>query len=72
MLLVLPKVMAKSAAFDLKTPLILWNFILALFSIVGSFYVIPPAYQSITEEGLNGHLCTAKDENVFPSFLNFF
>ena len=64
MLLGLPQVMAKRAAYSLKMPLVAWNLLLALFSIVGSYRTLPLAYTSISENGLNHYLCGPEDEMV--------
>lgn len=43
--------MAKRKPYDLKTPLILWNFGLAIFSIIGALRVVPHIIHTLHVEG---------------------
>ncbi len=82
MLAWLPKIMANRPALVLKWPLVAWNFFLAIFSIVGSYYVLPRAFRSFSNGGFQEFLCTGLEERVknyvvtfssiFPFFVVFY
>ncbi|KAI1304144.1 putative fatty acid elongation protein 3 [Halotydeus destructor] len=50
-------IMRNRAPFDLKTPLILWNMALALFSTMGAARVVPEAIALWQREGMRGTMC---------------
>ncbi|KAI1304132.1 putative fatty acid elongation protein 3 [Halotydeus destructor] len=50
-------IMRNHAPFDLKTPLILWNISLALFSTLGAARVVPEAVALFQREGIRGTRC---------------
>lgn len=60
--------------FDLRVPLIIWNFLLAAFSIAGALYVVP-AILSFTFGEANGNLiadmCTVRTEAANPWVFYF-
>ena len=71
MLAFLPMVMKNFTAFNLKWPLVAWNFFLALFSMVGTYYVVPPAVRSIQVGGLYFHLCDIEGAEELVSAMLF-
>eukprot|EP00211_Chloroparvula_japonica_P007191 CAMPEP_0119130884 /NCGR_PEP_ID=MMETSP1310-20130426/9018_1 /TAXON_ID=464262 /ORGANISM="Genus nov. species nov., Strain RCC2339" /LENGTH=319 /DNA_ID=CAMNT_0007121423 /DNA_START=180 /DNA_END=1139 /DNA_ORIENTATION=+ len=79
MLLYLPVVfgikyiMKDKKPFDLQYPLILWNFIMALFSTFCFLYVLPMAFNNFKELGWSmsvcGRWCLSYGEEAFLVFL---
>jgi len=51
--------MEKRPAFTLKGPFIFWNFVLALFSIMGTYYVVPITVKTFVEKGFRYTLCAS-------------
>eukprot|EP00638_Chattonella_subsalsa_P001289 CAMPEP_0117765282 /NCGR_PEP_ID=MMETSP0947-20121206/20009_1 /TAXON_ID=44440 /ORGANISM="Chattonella subsalsa, Strain CCMP2191" /LENGTH=303 /DNA_ID=CAMNT_0005587887 /DNA_START=51 /DNA_END=962 /DNA_ORIENTATION=+ len=52
-----PKVMAKRDAFDLRTPLTLWNLFLSAFSFIGVIRVVPHMFFILKEYGFYEIVC---------------
>eukprot|EP01087_Luapelamoeba_hula_P013416 TRINITY_DN382_c0_g1_i2.p1 TRINITY_DN382_c0_g1~~TRINITY_DN382_c0_g1_i2.p1 ORF type:complete len:346 (-),score=65.74 TRINITY_DN382_c0_g1_i2:304-1341(-) len=57
--------------FSLKTPLILWNALLALFSIVGFCYAAPAMYRVVMANGFEQDMCGPESESANPWVLLF-
>ena len=56
-IVVLERWMKKRQAFHLKTPLIMWNFALAVFSIYGAFRAVPALISDLAHESTVATLC---------------
>jgi elongation of very long chain fatty acids protein 6 len=52
--------------FELRKPLIIWNIILATFSIIGALNVVPAHINTLMTEGLSGDLCGPTSELSNP------
>lgn len=63
MLVFIPKIMANREPFKFKWTLVAWNALLAIFSAVGTYYVVPPAVESLSH-GVHYHLCVGEEELV--------
>ena len=49
--------MDKREAYDLKVPLVCWNFLLAIFSLYGAIVTMPPALERIQQNGMLSAIC---------------
>jgi elongation of very long chain fatty acids protein 6 len=54
----LKQYMETREAFDLRIPLICWNVFLAVFSLIGSIYLIPIVWPGVATGGWWGSMCT--------------
>eukprot|EP01126_Amoeba_proteus_P042919 TRINITY_DN4677_c0_g1_i1.p1 TRINITY_DN4677_c0_g1~~TRINITY_DN4677_c0_g1_i1.p1 ORF type:complete len:289 (-),score=39.26 TRINITY_DN4677_c0_g1_i1:219-1085(-) len=62
----LQRYMADKKPYSLKTPLVLWNFSLALFSLVGTVMILPLHAGAILTRGLSYDLCNYDEEYLTP------
>jgi len=58
--------MTSRSAYTLKYPLVLWNVVLALFSIIGSVFFLPTIFGVIGRGGLGYEMCTLEAEYATP------
>jgi len=58
-------------AYNLKYPLFIWNSILAAFSMVGAYYVVPAHIWALREHGLTYDYCSPDEEYASPYTLFF-
>ncbi len=52
--------------FDLRMPLFWWNVFLAVFSMLGSIYVVPNIFRVVKREGLTADMCGIESEGFNP------
>jgi len=57
MVFLLQKLMKNQKAFDLRLLLGLWNFGLALFSILGAYFTLPPLFHWLQVKGITQTVC---------------
>eukprot|EP01087_Luapelamoeba_hula_P013417 TRINITY_DN382_c0_g2_i2.p1 TRINITY_DN382_c0_g2~~TRINITY_DN382_c0_g2_i2.p1 ORF type:complete len:310 (-),score=56.99 TRINITY_DN382_c0_g2_i2:152-991(-) len=67
----LQRVMKHRKAFDLTGPLVLWNALLAAFSMIGSYYVVPAIVKHVAEVGITGDMCEVVSEYQNPWVFYF-
>jgi len=65
------RLMKNREAFDLSTLLGFWNVGLALFSITGSIYVIPPILHNLLQNGMTADMCDLTSEMANPWVFYF-
>jgi len=66
------KYMEKRQAFELNTPLAIWNFILAVFSVYGAYIITPMFFQDwINGKGFIHEMCTGDVETYSPWTMYF-
>lgn len=58
-------------AFELKTPLLLWNVLLAVFSLFGSLATVPHIIRVVRQHGITYDMCTFDSESMNPWILLF-
>ncbi len=58
--------MQNRKGFDLKTPLFWWNVFLAVFSMLGSIYVVPNIFRVVRKDGLQADMCGIESEGANP------
>lgn len=63
--------MKKREPFDLTILLGFWNVGLALFSITGAIYVLPPIIQNALEKGMSADMCDLTSELANPWVFYF-
>jgi len=52
--------------FDLKQPLAVWNSSLAIFSMIGAYYVVPAVLTVWLRDGFSAELCSFESEQSNP------
>jgi hypothetical protein len=67
----IPYTMKDRPGFELRGPYILWNALLAGFSIVGAIYVVPPHVKALLEHGFTYDYCSPDEEYASPFTLYF-
>jgi len=61
----------KTKGFELRWPLIIWNWFLAIFSMMGAYNVVPTIWKTVSVEGLSGDMCSTTSEMANPWVLLF-
>jgi elongation of very long chain fatty acids protein 6 len=56
----------KIKGFELRKPLIIWNILLAAFSIIGALNVVPAHFATLMTHGLAADMCTTTSEIANP------
>lgn len=52
----------KTKGLELRWPLIIWNWFLAAFSVIGALNVVPAIWRTVRVEGLSGDMCSTTSE----------
>src|SRR5690242_9797483 len=65
------RLMKDRPAFDLTNLLGYWNVLLALFSITGAYYVVPPILFNVAEKGITADMCDLTSEHANPWVFYF-
>jgi len=60
------QLMQSRQPFHLKTMLGFWNLLLALFSIIGAVYTVPPIFTNMKHRGITHEMCTLTGEIAQP------
>jgi len=63
--------MKSREAYDLKILLGFWNVLLALFSITGAIYVLPPIFMNVLNKGITADMCDLTSEHANPWVFYF-
>jgi len=63
--------MREREAFDLTNLLGYWNVLLALFSVTGAYYVVPPIVFNVMDKGVTADMCDLTSEHANPWVFYF-
>lgn len=60
------RLMESRQAFGLKNLMAFWNFLLAAFSMIGAYYVVPAVVKVWMRDGIQAEMCSLESERANP------